>query len=358
MSTEEEIDILQKAIVEFHSERPHSKPRKEILLKTVSKLQKITNEPSNHWNRTKVRTWFWNHRDEVPQFYSGKRKTSSKHIEPPTKKQKTNKPPLQTPIKQNEINDSDKTDTDSDIEIIENSGNNAKLVNFAPDTVNGALTYLQPNFIQTFEFIKSSIKFYRIFTCRAIGPDKSKSERWITPTRGSLCFLNDKGRISWKHDSEFNTFSGKLSSQVQSLHINCASNASCRYSMYGKVGSKVMKNKNSYKDSFYCCFRVVSSTEVDLLNNDTKQRRLQDVKLFGNDYRNSEQEEIRYSLKTGDLVGELQFNSAAGRLCGVSISAKPVSVVPDLSVFSFSEKSVILRTLQDALLEEQHKTII
>ena len=355
MSTEEEIDILQRAIVEFHSEKPHSKPRKEILLKTLAKLQKLPSEPNNNWNRTKVRTWFWNHRDEVSQFYSGKRKTSSKHIEPPTKKQKTNNV-QQSPIiqqQQNDIqNDSDGTDVDSDFENLENGGNNEKLVSFAPDRVNAALSFLQPKFSQTFDFIKSSIKFYRIFACRAIGPDTSHSERWITPSCGCLCFLNEnKGRIRWKHDHEYNTFSGTLTCQTSSISNGTFSTS--RYLMYGKVGSQIMKKSNLHKDSFYCFFRIVSSSEVDELNNETKERRMQDIKLFGENNLNSEDLENKYQLQIEDLVGELQFNSAAGRLCGVSIFAKPIHIISDLSMFSFTEKSVILRTLQDALLEQQ-----
>ena len=360
MSSAVEASVLQKAIAEFHAEKPHSRIRREILNRTVKTLQDVSQEEDGYWTHKRVRTWFWNHRDEVPQ-YAGKRKLEDNDKPEPPKKRKLpkrkatkkKKKPQEPDVKMS-LDDGYDTEPDSEIESLQANGNNVSRINFATQSVTSALEMLKPNSESSIAFITSSVRLYRIFACHAVGPDKSPSERWMVKTIGYLCFLSDRtrGRIRWKHDKEFISFCGSLT--LQRAGRAFSPEQSYQYSMYGKAGTEVMKERNCWgKDQFASFFRTISSPEAGILNNEDNIRREQDVIAFGRDEVNSAQARTSLALVGGDLVGELEFGYVSGKLCGMKIYSRLIDCDKWFMKLSQTEHALILHTLQDSLLAQQ-----
>lgn len=364
MSSEKEVEILRKAIAAFHSEKPHSKIRRDILSNTVVELQNATSESADYWTQKRVRTWFWNHRAEVPQAHAKRKNLELAEKEdgsPPKKVKKTvtrkhvgSSPPptrlrerIVKVIEENDDYDDDRTDSEDE----QRPEKGSNFITFAPDSITSAIEILKPTKAQAINYIISNMKIYHIYACRAIGVDVNASERWFTPTLGSICFFQDlrSGRIRWKHDMEYNTFSGEIRVADDSQRLSA--NGWCKYILFGKAGTEIMKERNKpYKDEFTFYLQPVQKMfNLNDLVRKTEKRRLKDIDRFGLDCFNDEKMKRLLTLMDGDLTGKIEFSNCCGKICGVHFISRPVNMKQHYQSLSLIDLNIILQTMQQNL---------
>ena len=368
----EETKILQKGILLFLSESPHSNERKQIIENTLGELLKIAPE---NWNIKRVRNWFSNHRSEYK-----KKIPKSLLKEPPTKIQKNSK-------SKNTIISMPQITAKPNVTIENGNGNNNIYSDTTDDSDTGrvnSLKYYSMNPFAEFEdvdltnnnyfekLLEKRPKFdlqdlnlnsvnlkllcFRIFACRAVGPDKSPREPWLTKSRGTIILYesNLNGRINWKHDRLYNKFKGKLNKlpTPEALFGPTLTHDWSNFQLSGTVGDNIMEEFNfGYKNKFPCFFRMITAENILGVREKLDKKRMKEIKLLGENQYNTELYASQNNIMTGDLEGKLQFSTSQGRLCGVKIYARSFDPFtnPDQSKKSVQELQLALKTLQDQL---------
>lgn len=363
-ATPDESVILQQAIRLFHKEPAHSKARKDIIAQTVNELQNISGNV-DYWNDKRVRTWFWNHRAEV-QEEVGEKRPLPRGTSPPKKRKKLKSIPpdnLQTNQRTEALNDaqtSDSQETNSELddsedldgeeidELTDNSPLSTELIFSESFDENNP----DPN-----SLLSSNLKTFRIFSCRAIGPDKNAGERWQNFSSGYIVLHlgGDTGRVSWKHDREYNSFVGELIAVQRNR-----SPVWSEYQLRGRIGSELMANKSvDEKQVFSCFLRRILTDDAERINVKLEQRRLADLDYLGESEFNDQQAMDKLKVQENDIEARFQFYSVNGKTCGVRVFARrtdPIEEVCQWRPNSVWELKLALHTVQDYIQVLKNKT--
>jgi hypothetical protein len=360
-----EQDVLQEAILKFHDEPPHSRARREIIDDTVVQLRSIIPENGDYWSAKRVRTWFCNHRADVPTL---KRKLNTDGESPiPEKRRKLSNSDVGIP----KLDERPKL---AETKHLRTTSKSHEQIPKVPETVRRTSTGSQkllplkrrdiyskrtnPKPETKISVPESDIfpimaHCFQIYSCRAIGPDKNPREPWQTSTHGYIIlnFDDRTGKVTWKHDQQFSAFSGKLLNPA-AVSTRLSSNWTT-YQMLGKIGTSIMNQRKlnvSKKHSFSCYFRLLSKENIHPLLDKLNEIRERDISNFGENSSNTDEAWEKFLPQIGDLEAKFQFYSSNNKICGARVFARPFKVFKNASdPPSIVELKYVLKSLQVGL---------